>query len=723
MRQLSRRGFIKVAALSGGGLVLSTQLSGCGSEAVLPDAAAGALRPNAFLQLLPDNSIILQFHKAEMGQGTATGMATLVAEEIGVDPLSLKLEHAVNHSAYADPDSMMTGGSASMKANFTALRQAGAVLRELVLSAAVQKLKVDRDRLDIVDGAIYLDGKDSGVRPGELAAIAAGLPVPDQSKVKLRDAADFRYIGHDSTRVDALAKVTGQAQYSIDQGWDGVAVAAVQRCPHFGGSLASVDEAPAQQAPGVRQVIRLEDKIAVLADSYWQARTAVALLKPKWNKGAAGGLNSAQITAQQRALITAGEGKQVRDDGKLPGADANWIEAEYRAPFMAHAAMEPLCCVARVTAQGVDIWAGNQGPDILAVQVAGALGRSKSEVRVHNAWLGGAFGRRLSSDFAVEAALIAQAAGEPVKVQWSREDDMQHDNYRPAAMTRFRAAIKNKQVVAVDAGMASPSLIAAVIPEMGAGYAPWMPEGMLKWVGGMAGNSDTTSTEGIVSSDYQFDAFHVRYVAQKQAVPVGFWRSVGQSQNAFFMESFIDEMAHAVGADPVAFRLQHLAEDSPRRRVLNEVVKMSGWGSAPPGRFQGVAVVEAFSTKVAQVAEISIERGSIKVHKVFCAVDCGLAVNPDVVRMQMESGIIFGLSAALKNAITIEDGAVQQSNFHDYQVLRMHETPEITVQIVSGGELPTGVGEPGVPPIAPAVANAVFAATGQRLREMPLRLS
>ncbi len=721
MSAVTRRGFVKAIAAAGGGLALGVHLVGCGSRERWPETHTGSLQPSAFLEITPRGEVIFQFHKSEMGQGNASGMATLIAEELGVDPASMSLRHAPVLDAFG---SMSTGGSNFMRSSYASLRQVGAVAREMLLGAAALRLQQPASALHIVEGRIVVDGNDSGLGIGDLASDAAKQPVPKASAVALRSPQDFRYIGKTGSRIDVLEKVTGRADYSADQALEGFASAAVARCPHFGGSLRSMDDSAAKAMPGVHRVLNVDGCAVVVADTYWQARTALQQVKLEWDKGPLAGFDDDALREMQRSTLDADDGRTVEDRGKIPRDGVDWLDAEYRAPFMAHAAMEPLCCAVNISEQRVDVYSGTQVADVALPAVAKAIGRDTADVHVHNNWLGGAFGRRIAVGYMVEAARIAQAAGEPVKVQWSREDDMRGDNYRPAAMTRFRGALRQGKVVGIDAAMTAPSIIASIIPDMAAGYAPgWTPQFIYRWTAAMIDSRDPSSTEGVAKGDYAFDALRVSYTPLDIGVPVGFWRSVGHSQNAFFIEGFVDELAHATGTDPVEFRRQQLPPDSPLRPLLDQVAQASNWGNPPPGRFQGVAVHSSFGSKVAEVAEVSVSGNQIRVHKVWCAIDCGLAVNPDIVKAQMESGVVWGLSAALKGRITLADGAVAQSNFHDFEVLRMHECPEVEVYIKPSNEAPTGVGEPGVPPLAPAVANAVFAATGQRLRELPLRLT
>ncbi|MFZ1832562.1 MAG: molybdopterin cofactor-binding domain-containing protein, partial [Pseudomonadales bacterium] len=544
--------------------------------------------------------------------------------------------------------------------------------------------------------------------------------------VALKERADWRLIGRYDARVDAAAKVDGSAQFSIDVQLPGMLVAVLLRCPHFGGSLRRFDAEAAKAVPGVRHVLTVDGAIAVLADGYWQARRAADLVLPEWDKGPHAALDSAVLVTRQQQLLDQESGKIVREQGEQPAGNATKVvEAEYRVPYLAHATMEPMNAVARVGAASAEIWAGNQAPDVLQGLVARALEVPTANVIVHSTYLGGGFGRRVAMDFAVEAALVARAVGAPVKLVWSREDDIRHDFYRPAALSRLRAEIDvSGTLVSWQHRIVAPSIMALAMPAMGLAMLPqWVPNGVMRPVGMMIRGSDGTSVEGAKELPYEIPHLSVEYLHHDPGVPIGFWRSVGHSQNAFFVESFVDEVAQAMGEDPCAFRLDRLPAGSRQAAVLRRAADEAGWGKAPEGRFQGLAVHESFDTVVAEVVEISVASGKPRVHRVVCAVDCGTVVNPDVVRMQLESAVVFALSAALYGEITLRDGAVEQGNFDDYPVLRMSECPQIEVHMLASDAPPSGIGEPGTPPLAPALANAIFAATGQRLRSLPLRLA
>jgi len=725
MNSLNRRGFLKIAGIAGGGLALGFGLTGCGEAAPWPNLEAGVFQPNAFIQVKPDGTVVLTVSKAEMGQGVTTGYATLVAEELGMDPLALAITHAEPHPDYGDPENkiMVTGGSSSLKGAWQPLREAAATVREMLLAAAAAAWQVSPGDCIAEGGKIRLrDGsKEAGF--GDFAAAAAALPVPEA--VALRPASEWRLIGKHDARVDSAEKVNGSAVFGIDVKIPGMLTAVLLRCPHQGGTLKSFDGARASTAPGVRSVIACAGGVAVIADRYWSARSAAAMVDVQWDKGPLAALDSAAIAREQARRLDEETGKVVREDGErntVPAA--RQLKAEYSVPYLAHATMEPLNAVAQVTSDSAEIWTGNQAPDVLQGLVARALGLPSEKVRVHTTLLGGGFGRRCMLDFGVEAALVAKAAGAPVKLVWSREDDMQHDFYRPSALARMSADIAaDGSVQGVEARAVAPSLYALMAQELGPAMLPqWMPAGVMRGAAALVRGSDSTIHEGLSELPYDLPYVRVESLEYDPGIRSGVWRSVGHSQNAFFAEAFIDEVAQAVGEDPLAFRLKRLPASSRHARVLQAAADTAGWGKAAPGRFQGIAVHESFGSVVAEIVEVSSTGGKSRIERIVCAVECGTVVNPDVVRMQVESGVVFALSAALHGKITIREGAVEQANFDTYPVLRMNECPSIEVVLLPSEAAPSGIGEPPTPPLAPALANALFAATGERQRSLPLSL-
>lgn len=722
---LTRRQFLIKGSVAGGALSLGFSLTGC-SPVQLPKFDAADFQPDSHLRFTPDGEVIMQIVKAEMGQGVITGLTTILAEELGIDPTAIKTEFAPPHKAFADPEFtfMITGGSTSIRVYYPVLREVGAAARAMLLQAGSQLSGTPVAELDVTaSGVTRLDG--SGVLPfAELLPVANTLSVPES--VQLKPESEFKFIGRFDQRLDNQGKVDGSAVFGLDPQLPNTAYAVVLRCPMHGGGCAGWNADLALQEPGVIDIFQINSGIAVVAKNTWRARKAAEKVEVNWTAGESSLQSSESIDQALTAALDGEDFKTMRDDGEAPAAGVGRvIEAQYDAPFLAHAAMEPLNATVHVRNGEADIWVGTQAPDIAQIAAARQLDLPVESVRLHNTFLGGGFGRRAVFDNVVEAAEIGQRLQQPVKLVWSREDDTRHDFYRPVHKSRFSATVADDgRVLAWKHNIASPSINATMMPLMAGSAMPdWVPHAVPEAVGAFMEPSDHSSVEGSFELPYQFDAIEVGYKAVPTPLPLGFWRSVGHSQNAFVVESFIDEVAAAAGEDPVSFRRRWLPEESRQRAVLDRVAEISNWGQTPANRYRGVAVHESFHSVVAEVVEVSFDNGQLKLEKVWCAVDCGRAVNPDIVRAQMEGGILFGFTAALKSRITIAEGAVQQSNFHDYPMLRMNETPEIEVSILELETPPTGVGEPGTPPAAPALANAIFAATGKRMRSMPFDLS
>ena len=671
--------------------------------------------------------MIAQIFKAEMGQGVTTGIITVLAEELEVDPASVRYEMAPPHPAFADPEMMLqvTGGSNSIRVYYPILRQVGAATREMLITAAANESGVPGSQLYAENGRVKSrDGRvDLGY--GELVATAKTLPVPENAPLK--EAGAFTAIGHQNARLDMQGKVDGSAVFGGDAPIDVNLVAVVLRCPFAEGSCAGWDATEARTLPGVEDIFQIDGGIAVVAKNYWRARKAAEAVKTNWQQSDAALQSSEEIDAAFSAVLDGPDYEVVREDGeRLAELSGKTISVEYNAPFVAHATMEPQNATARPTGDGgVEVWVGSQAPDVAQAYAARGFGVDRDKVVIHNTFLGGGFGRRAAADNVYEVTQIAARLGKPVKLVWSREDDMRHDFYRPVMKARLTASVSGDGAVeSYTHQIVAPSVTQKITPHFLNALLPaWVPHGAKEAIGGFSADEDHASVEGVADTAYRFNHFEVQYTNLQTVMPLGFWRSVGHSQNAFVIESFIDELAAAAGRDPVEFRRAHLPEDSRHRRVLDRVVAMAGWGNAPEGRYQGVAVHESFYSVVAEVVELSMERGRPRLEKVYCAVDCGTAVNPDIVRAQMESGIVFGLTAALMGKITVRDGAVQQGNFDDYKMMRMKDVPEIEVAIIETDAPPTGVGEPGTPPAAPALGNALFAATGIRQRDLPLKLA
>ena len=724
---VSRRNFLRTSAVAGGGLVVGFSLSGC-STAPLPIEGGGYV-PNAFLQITPDNVVSFYCPRDEMGQGVTTGLGTLVAEELDVDPYALDIVFAGVHSDYNNPDMgvQATGGSNSMKAHYLPLRQAAANTRAVLVQAAAQDLGVAASAIRTEEGHVVVNGERHPY--GKFVATAAGLTVPEAASLK--PEAEFRYIGKSQPRLDAIAKSTGTADFGVDADVPGMVHAVVVRSPVAGAKLVSVDKSPATSMPGVSHVLEISSGLAVVADKYWQAKTAAAQLQPVWEDVPLARVDSATVRADYEAALNGEDGIVEAELGDLDAGFAaaeRVVESDYWAPYLAHAPLEPMSAVLKLENGEADLWSGTQGPIGAQGLIERVTGISPEKIRIHSTYLGGGFGRRGTLTHIMEIAEIASAIDKPVHLMWSREDDMRHGVYRPASLMRIKAGINaDGEITAWDARRAGGNITPETLKNMVPALLPNMPEGMINWAVGLSNDLfsswfvDHSSIEGLYE-DYDLANRAVTHVTVDHGFPLTFWRSVGHSYTAFATESMIDELAEQAGEDPVAFRLSNTT-GNPR---LNNVIKVAGEHMAQmqptPGRHLGFAAHNSFATDVAEIAEVSVEDGNIRVHKVTCVVDCGIAVTPDVVRAQMEGAVMFGLTATLKGQIQLENGAVKESNFHDYPILRMDEAPEVEVIIVDSGTEPTGVGEPGLPPIAPAVANAVYRATGQRLRSLPLQL-
>ncbi|WP_071872998.1 xanthine dehydrogenase family protein molybdopterin-binding subunit [Atopomonas hussainii] len=729
----ARRLFLKQLGIVGGGLIVGLPLSACANPKDASHAGNAALQPNAFIHLSPSGEVNFYLPRSEMGQGTYHGLTTLIGEELDIDPASIRVHHATADTAFNNPeyDQQITGGSTSMKGSYLPLRQAAAEARALLLLAAVQQLGVPREQLR-TDNGYVLHGEQK-TPYAELVAVAAELKTPKD--VALKEPSEFKYIGKQRPRLDGRAKATGTAEFGLDIDFPGLQRAVLVRCPVAGGTVNSVDDSAARSMAGVTQVVTIHNGVAVVAEHYYQAKLAAAKLVIDWQlPEKLSQFSSAEGQAQFAQALDADKSHEAfkqGDGGKALSAASRVLRADYWAPYLAHATMEPMNCTVKIADGEMDVWVGSQSPGLAQGLAAFYSGISKSKIRIHSTFLGGGFGRRTASDYVGEAVAIAKASGVPVQLIWSREDDTRHDLYRPASMARFAIGLSDDgRIDTWQVRRAGPNIMAYTVDEALDAMAPgFLPNGMVNWMS-KAGyglydgwSLDHSSVEGLYED---YDARHkaVEHVTVDPGLPCGFWRSVGHSFSGFFKESMIDEVAVATEQDPVAYRLQHLSGNPRLANTLKVAAEKAGWPNAGSGeRRLGVAAHNSFASSVAQVAEVSLENGAIRVHKVVCVVDCGRVVNPDVVKAQMESGILFGLTAALHGEITLKDGVVQQSNFHDYPVLRMPQTPEIDVHIIDSNEPPTGVGEPGTPPIAAAVANALFALTGQRLRSLPLKLA
>jgi len=698
---LSRRHVLEIGAAAAGGLMIGVILPPMRGRA----ANGGASMLTAWVRIAPDDTVTIMIPSAEMGQGITTSLPMLVAEELEVDWRNIGVEFAPANPAYANPIVKMqvTGGSTSIRAFFVPLRQAGAAAREMLRQAAAAKWGVRPAECNAVNGRIvHASGKSEGY--GALADAAAQLTVPTSVELKPRSA--WRILGKSTARLDTPPKVDGSARFGLDVRLPDMLVGTIAACPVFGGKLKAVDEKPALAVKGVKAVIKLADAVAVLGDGYWPAKKGLMALAPQWDEGDNARLDSEHISAVlQDGFGTDGAVAETHGDAPAAlGRSAKIVEAIYTLPFLAHATMEPMNATAKISADRCEIWAPTQAQGPAQQVVAKILGLKPEQVEIHTTYLGGGFGRKFELDCILQAVMVAKQAGKPVKLIWAREEDIQHDFYRPVSTARLRAGLDAAgKVTAWDFKIVAPSILTRVFPA-------WMKDGV-----------DPTSVEGAVESPYAPADRRIEYVLKDVGVPVGFWRSVGNSITSFYVEGFIDELAHAAGQEPYAFRRSLLAEKPRHRAVLNRAAEMANWTMPPAsGHFRGIALHESFGSIVAEVVEISIAREGLRVHRVDCAVDCGLAINPDTIVAQMEGGIVYGLTAALYGEITIKGGRVEQANFDSYRMLQLAQTPKIAVSILEGDDKPGGIGEPGTPPIGPALANAIFAATGKRLRSLPV---
>ncbi|WP_437842565.1 molybdopterin cofactor-binding domain-containing protein [Sorangium sp. So ce1153] len=703
---------MQVAAGSAAGLLLSFYVPQ-GLRAAPKAAQPPPLSPNAFVRIGTDDSVTVVLAHSEMGQGIWTGLAMLIAEELECDWSKVRSEHAPTAPVYGHPlmHFQMTGGSSTTNGEFERYRTVGAMAKDMLVRAAAARWKVSPATCVAAKGVIT-HGKDQ-LTYGQVAEEAMKLNPP--AKVKLKDPKDWKLIGTVVRRLDTPEKITGKAQFGMDVHFPGLRTAVVLRPPAFGAKLVKFDAADALKVPGVEKVVPTANGVAVVAAHFWAAKLGRDALRAEWTKPEGGGADSAKLLADFRAQARK-PGVVAAQVGKVEDAMAaakSRVEAEYDVPYLAHAPMEPLNCTAKIDGDRCEIWTGTQFQTGDQMAAAKILGTTPEKVQIHTTFLGGAFGRRASpvADFVAEAVIVAKAAGVPVKVVWTREDDMRGGYYRPAFVHRIQVGVDARGMPAAwDQTVVGQSIIAGTPLE-----ALVMKNGI-----------DHSSIEGIAESPYveKTPALRVSLHSPKTPITVLWWRSVGNTHTAFAVESMVDELAHAAGKDPLAYRLE-LLKDKPRHaNALKVAAEKAGWGTAPAaGRARGLAMHESFGSIVAEVVEISIEQGRIRVHEVTCSVDCGTAVNPLGVEAQIQGSVAFGLTAALHGKLNIADGVVQESNFHDYPMLRMVDMPRIAVHIIPSQAKMGGIGEPATAPIAPAVANAVFALTKQRLRSLPLRLA
>jgi len=707
---VSRRNFLKVTATAaiGGGLMLGFDLSA--RAAVSDELTTNApFTPNAFLRIDRTGKVVFVMPYIEMGQGTYTSIPMLIAEELEVDVNNVVIEHSPpDDKVYINPliGIQMTGGSTAIRGSYMRLRQGGAAARVMLVNAASQRWNVAASECFAEKGVVTHSRTGRNLSYGELVDAAAKLPVPEN--VPLKAPADFKLIGTPQRRLDTAGKVDGSAKYGIDSRPAGMKFAVVAAAPTFGGRLLGLDETKAKAVPGVTQVVRLNDAVAIVAVHTWAAKQGLAAAAPQWDGGSNAALSSADILAHLASAVDR-PGAVARHEGD-PEASiaqaADKLGAVYQQPFLAHATMEPMNCTVHMAKGGCDIWVGTQIPGRAQKAVAKLTGLELRQIRIHNHLLGGGFGRRLEYDGIVRAVQVAQQVSGPVQVIWSREEDIQHDMYRPYYYDRISAALDaDGKPLAWAHRIAGSSIIARYFPT-------YLKDGI-----------DGDAVESSANLPYGVGAIKVEWIQQEPpGIPTAFWRGVGVTRGTFVVESFIDELAAHAKQDPLAYRLALLDKNPRARAVLSMAAEQAGWGKPlPQGQGRGIALCTGFGSYIAQVIQVAVDRdGAVNPTRVWCAVDCGITINPDTARAQMESGIVFGLSGALYGEITIKDGRVEQTNFGDYRVLRINEVPKIDVQLVKNTEAPGGLGEPGTSCVMPALANAIYAATGKRIRRLPV---
>jgi isoquinoline 1-oxidoreductase beta subunit len=700
---LTRRDFVRAAAAFGGGLALALDLPAQEGGPVRAAQSAPSKPPSAFIQIGSDDRITIVTPAVEMGQGGHTSMPMIIMEELGGDWERLQVMDAAAAPVYNNPMFGMqaTVGSFSVRGWYAELRRIGAAAREMLVAAAAAQWGVPTSECTVEKSRITHGASARHASFGSVATRAAQLPIPQHPRVK--DASEFTLIGTSPLRVDITDKVDGSARFGIDAQLPGMLYAAIKQSPTLSGKVRSVDDSGAKQVPGYHATVTLSDAVIVVARSYWQARKALDRVTVDYERGRMAELDSAQVS--QRLLAGVQEpGASARNDGDAAQAlsqAASVLEAVYEVPYLAHACMEPMNCTVRGDEQGVEVWCGTQEPQAAQAAAAKVFGVAQQRVKVNLHYLGGGFGRRGEADYVTQAAAAAKAVGRPVKLIWSREEDLQHDFYRPAAAIRFRGGIDAQgRLIALEAHVATAS-------------TPGFMRGPQFY------------TEGVTDAGYSIPNFHVSGVDKDIGVRFGFWRSVNDSHNPFMLEGFIDEVAHKVGQDPYHFRRSMLQHPRAQRQlaVLDLIAQKARWDHPPPGHYFGIAAFEAFGSLIGTVAEVSLQGQQVTLHRVITAIDCGTAIHPDNIKAQLEGGMVYGLTAALHGEITLQHGAVRQHNFNDYPMLKMVEMPPVEAYVMPSTAAPGGVGEPGTAPIAPALANAIYAASGTRVRTLPLSKS
>ena len=706
---MNRRTFLKVTTVAGGGLLVGCSFS---SPKLLSTPQASEEELGMWIRISTDNKITLIVPSSEMGQQAHTGQAMLVAEELEVDWETIRVLTAPYHSEFINPGAdprglQVTGGSTSISTFWEKLRQVGAGTREMLTSAASQQWGVPVEECKAENGQIFHTPSGRSLNYGQLVIAASKMSPPDSPVLKTSD--QFRLIGKPILKLHTPARVSGTAQYGIDVRRPGMLFATVSQSPVFGGQVKSFDEAAAKAVKGVEAVVPIPNGVAVVADSTWHAKQGLEALKPHFEGGESVGLDSIKVTTRLRAALD--------EMGKAEVTAEKVLDVEYEMPYLHHAAMEPLNCTAHVTADSCEVWAPTQSQHECMESAKDVTGFSEEQIRIHTVMMGGSFGRKQTRDYVEQALMVSKSLLKPVQVVWSREEDTQHGTYRPTSMSRYQVGLGGDGMpIQWESQIAQPNLAAQFIPLVG-----WLDFDPFAVVGGV-------HDYGMFPDHfYKVEGVQTDHTGVELGVPVGAWRSPPNSLNVFYTESVMDELAHLVGQEPLAYRLKFLTESPRHKAVLEQVARQAGWDTPlPEGHGRGIAINEWFpmeeaKTVVAQVAEISINnRGKLKIERVDCVIDCGIAVNPDSVRAQMEGSIIMGMSAALMEQVTLDDGRVAQSNFDDYRIAKLRDAPEINVSIVKSDSAPTGTGEPGTSPIVPAITNAIFAATGKRIRRLPI---
>ncbi len=712
-QSLSRRTFLKTATAAGGGLMIGAYLPLRGATAV---NAAGSFEPNIWIKVNGDDTVRIMLTMLEMGQGVMTSMPMLVAEELDFDWTKIKTEWAGADPKYGNPNfggQQLTAGSNSVRGMWKVLRESGAAARSMLITAAAQTWNVPENSLTTDKGEVIHQASGRRMKYGALVDKAAMLPVP--KAVALKDPKAFKILGHSLPRLDVPEKVNGTAQFGIDVKLPGLLTARVVRCPVFGGKVASFNADKAKAIKGVTHVVQISSGIAVVGENYWAASQGAQALQVTWDEGPLANLSSADINKKQAELAQQ-PGKVARNDGNAEaalnpqvsgptGPPARTFERVFEAPFLAHACMEPMNCTADVKADGVDVYVPTQGQTASQQAAMAASKLPADKVKVHPTYMGGGFGRRGEADFVMDAVETSKAVGKPVKVVWTREDDMQHDYYRPVSYARMWGGVdaNGKPIVFMQR---------------------LVQQSLMKRIGGLPPNGiDFISLDGAANLPYDIPNVRMEYIEHDPGIPFGFWRSVGASFQGFAIEAFIDELATTAGKDPYQFRRGQLAKHPRHLAALDLAAEKAGWSKpVAAGRGRGIAVMECFGSILSQVTEVSVNaQGNVRVHKVVCTVDSGWVIDPDTIKAQMEGGIVYGLTAALKGEITINKGRVVQRHFNDYQVMRHNEMPEIEVHIVPSTAEPGGIGEPSTALAAGSLVNAIAAATGKRIYKLPIK--